>query len=369
MWSRKKVHPPKQQRQKGFTIVEILVSLVITGVIMVSLGSLLIDMLKTEREEADLNALSQELKMAMDVISKDLSEAVYIYDEKCLYQTNCPERPGLEPVKNFLPEYPETMHPILAMWILEPLPYDNNELGYYWRKDAKIPSNCNTLPNWQQEDCGRLQKSRHAYTLVVYYLDTAPNLQFWRGPAILRRYTLRKYKHLDGGLSDENLWWHEGYVQPTFYAQLDHSNSVSSFEMWPYDINTRQSLQGQRPKGDFKAEENNEHERYQDDKDMAQVLIDGVDVGMGPWPDNVNATTGCPQEVPTGANSYKRTAPANPSFNSFYACVQREGATNAATYVYLRLKPLDSLPGFDSGKRLEMATTVLSRSVVGKNPR
>ncbi|WP_409873873.1 prepilin-type N-terminal cleavage/methylation domain-containing protein [Thermosynechococcus sp.] len=358
MWPRKKVHSPKQRRQKGFTIVEILVSLVIAGVIMVSLGSLLIDMLKTEREEADLNALSQELKMAMDVISKDLAEAVYIYDEKCLHGPNCPERDNKNflPVKNFLPAYPETMHPILAMWILEPLPYDNNELGYYWRKDAKIPGNCNKLPNWAQEDCRRLQKSRHAYTLVVYYLDTAPNLQFWRGPAILRRYTLRKYKQQDGGLTDENLWWNEGYVQPTSYAQLGNPNSVSSFAMWPYDIHTKQSLQSQRPKGDFKAEEDKEYERYQDDKDMAQVLIDGVDVGMGPL--------GCP-EVPTKVAPYKRTAPANLGFDSFYACVQRPSTnTNVATYVYLRLKPLDSLPGFDSGKRLEMATTVLSRSVV-----
>ena len=366
MWPRQRL---KRQRRQGFTLVEILVSLVIAGVIMVSLTSLLIEMLTTERREADLNALSQELKMAMDVIAKDLSEAVYVYDGDCLHST-CSERANLQPVKDFLPQYPETMHPVLALWILEPLPYDNNELGYFWHRNAKIPSNCSTLPNWAQEDCRRLQKSRHAYSLVVYYLDTQPNLNFWQGPAVLRRYVLRKYKHLDGGLSDENLWWHEGYVQPTTYATIGNPSAISSFALWPYDVNTRGLLQGQRPKGDIKPEADREYERYQDDKDLAQVLIDGVDLGIRPLAPHLDTTTGCPR-TPAGLLPYRRTAPTSLGFNSFYACVQAGGAStrNAATYVYLRLKPSgDAIAGFDSGRRLEMATTVLSRSAQYKNP-
>lgn len=356
------------QRQGGFTITEILVSLVIAGVIVVSLGSLLVDMLRTERDEADLNALSQELKMAMDTITRDLSQAIYVYDSGCLHgNTSCVAREGLQPVKEFLPEYPATMHPVLAMWILEQLPYDNNELNYYYSyQNAKIPSNCQALPDWAQEDCRRLQHTRHAYTLVVYYIDTAPNTEFWRGPAILRRYTLRKYKQQDGGLSDANLWWHEGYVQPTTYAQLGNPNSVSSFALWPYDLITKQPLQTQRPLGDFRAEAVAEYERYQDDKDAAQVLVDAVDLGGLPNNNNLESN-GCPR-VPTGMNSYQRTAPTTLP-GSFYACVQRSNeTTNAMTYVYLRLKPLDALPGFDSGKRLELATNVLSRSVQDKNP-
>lgn len=357
------------QRQGGFTITEILVSLVIAGVITVSLGSLLVDMLKTEREEANLNALSQELKMAMDTITQDLSQAVYVYDSACLHGgTACTAREGLQPVKEFLPQYPETMHPVLAMWILEQLPYDNNELYYYYRpeREVKIPSNCQALPSGDQGDCRRLQHTRHAYTLVVYYLDTAPNLQFWRGPAILRRYTLRKYKQQDGGLSDQALWWHEGYVQPTFYAKEGDPNSVSSFALWPYDLSTKRSLQKDRPQGDFRAENIQEYGRYQDDKDAAQVLIDAVDVGGLPTSNNLDSN-GCPS-VPSGMNSYQRTAPTTLP-GSFYACVQRPNeTTNAMTYVYLRLKPLDALPGFDSGKRLELATNVLSRSVQKKNP-
>lgn len=101
-----------RRRSKGFTITEILVSLVIAGVITASLGSILIDMIQTESREAALNQLRQDLKATLDVISTDLSQAVFVYNGNCLAGSgSCGDTSRSEPLTNYLPDFPNTMRP------------------------------------------------------------------------------------------------------------------------------------------------------------------------------------------------------------------------------------------------------------------
>ncbi len=285
-----------RQRQKGFTLVEILVSLVMASVIVVSLGALLIDMLQTETREASLNQLRQDLKAAMDMITTDLSQAVFVYNGNCLAGSGgeCGTGTRHQPLTNFLPPFPSTMHPVLAMWILEPVPYDQNRLGY---ERYTIPSDCNNAwPESLRPDCITLQNGRRAHTLVVYYLDTTPDSEgVWQGRARLRRYALRKYKILANTYLELN----QGYVEP---------NGLTNFAQWPINVNTNTSLQGVRPEANMAR---------------AVVVTDFIDLH---W-NNESALIPCQEGINTPlVPAYVRTPLANAGVpNSFYACVQSRG--------------------------------------------
>ncbi|AXY67349.1 prepilin-type N-terminal cleavage/methylation domain-containing protein [Thermosynechococcus sichuanensis E542] len=329
-----------RKRQRGFTLVEILVSLVMASVIVVSLGALLIDMLQTETREASLNQLRQDLKAAMDIISTDLSQAVFVYNGNCLAGGGgeCGGGTRSQALTNFLPPFPSTMQPVLAMWILEPVPYDQNQLGY---DTYTIPANCNNAwPESLRPDCIALQNARRAHTLVVYYLDTTPS-SLWQGRARLRRYALRKYRVLTNTYLELN----QGYVEPSGFT---------NFAQWPINVNTNASMQGARPEANMAR---------------AVVVTDFIDLN---W-DNESALIPCQGAVATPFTSaYVRTPLASSGVpNSFYACVQSRGASfNNATFVYLRGNP-QGMPGIrpqDEATRPVITTTVLSRSVQRKVP-
>ncbi|MDR7922269.1 type II secretion system protein [Thermosynechococcus sp. HY213] len=341
-----------RRRSKGFTITEILVSLVIAGVITASLGSILIDMIQTESREAALNQLRQDLKATLDVISTDLSQAVFVYNGNCLAGSgSCGDTSRSEPLTNYLPDFPNTMRPVLAMWILEPFPYYQNQLGY---ARFVMPRDCSRVWSTDQANakahCQELRSGRRSYTLVVYYIDTARQSFWspesdWQGQARLVRYQLRKYKEA-ARASDANYDWlgiNQGYVDPT---------GRTNFARWPIDVQTGANLQSSRPVKNI--------EGYLRVTDLT-VVTDFIDTDTSmPRPD-----------CPTGTIRTPRDTSDAPAPAGFFACVQERGSSfNAATFVYLRGNP-QGLPGIreeDIQNRPVLTTTVLSRSVQGKVP-
>jgi prepilin-type N-terminal cleavage/methylation domain-containing protein len=353
------------RRSQGFTLVEILVSLVIAGILMAALGSVLIDMLNTERREASLNQLRQDLKAAMDVIANDLSQAVFVYNGNCLdgnrQQCGDTTRHG-QPLTNYLPAFPATMTPVLAMWILEPFPYDQNQLGY---ATFRMPRDCERV--WSSDEprtkqhCRDLQNGRRTYTLVVYYIDTAPTSFWapdspWQGKARLVRYQLRKYKvaNVASDVNYDYLGINRGYVEPI---------GETNFARWPFKVGTTTTENLQDTRAGGRPEAN--IEGYLRVTDLV-VVTDFIDT------DTTMPSPACPEALP-GTPAFVRTplssatAPAG-----FFACVQDSGASfNAATFVYLRGNP-EGLPGIrpqDVQNRPVITTTVLSRSVEGKVPK
>ncbi|QEQ01745.1 prepilin-type N-terminal cleavage/methylation domain-containing protein [Thermosynechococcus sp. QKsg1] len=318
---------------QGFTIIEILISLLIGSVITVSLGAILIDMIETESREASLNEVRQELQSAMNFIIADLSQATFVYDGDCLQGSGlCANSNGSArtPITSYLPNFGANIRPILAMWILEHLPYDNNPAFV-------MPTNCPP----ENTTCLRIQNSRRSYTLVVYYLDTNTSSE-WQGAARLRRYQLRQYATING----TNITQTPGYVDPT-----ENTNFVA----WPLNINTGANLQATSPSNDLSN---------------LPVVADFID---GNWSEVDPTPIACQGEVTNPRiGAYVRTPlETTTPPNSFYGCVLSRGSNfNTATFVYLRANPRGkpAIRPQDEAVRPVLTTTVLSRGVYQKVP-
>lgn len=102
----------KRRRQvnqiSGFTLIELLVALIIAALIITPLLGFLVDVLTTDHREQAKTATEQDLQGAIDYISHDLEQAVYIYDGT-----------GIQAIQTQLPTSLGT--PALVFWKREPV--------------------------------------------------------------------------------------------------------------------------------------------------------------------------------------------------------------------------------------------------------
>lgn len=328
----RRYHPRLRSKSlQGFTLVELLVAVVVGGVISTVLGAILVDMLQNEAREAALNEVQQDLQSAMNFVTSDLTQATYVYDGDCLQGRGTTGDTDFCPgLINHIPNFGTGITPILAMWVLEPVPYDPTSQA--------IPTDCDALGT----DCISVQNARRAYTLVVYYLDTNPG-GGWQGTARLRRYQLRKFSTLTVSSLGQTL----GYVDPTVAGQ-------NQFQIWPYRVisGTFTNQQAQVPAADVNE---------------LPVVSDFIDAN---WADLAVTPINCPPAVQGVAYVRSPLATTSPP-NSFYACVLNRGSTvNQSTFVYMRANP-DGKPGLNtasSSRRPTLSTTILNRGVVNKTP-
>ena len=133
----------------GFTLVELLVALAMSSIIITVLLEFMISVITTDSNEQIKINSEQEIQIALDHISRDLQEAIYIYDAA-----------GINAIKPQL-RYPNdnTKTPILVFWKREIL--DNDSAG---------------------EDNS---------SLVVYYLDNSSST-IWSKAARISRWQIKK---------------------------------------------------------------------------------------------------------------------------------------------------------------------------------
>ena len=133
----------------GFTLVELLVALAMSSIIITLLLEFMISVINTDSNEQIKINSEQEIQIALDYISRDLQEAIYIYDAA-----------GIDKIKSQL-RYPNdnTKTPILVFWKREIL--DNDSAG---------------------EDNS---------SLVVYYLDNSSST-IWSKAARISRWQIKK---------------------------------------------------------------------------------------------------------------------------------------------------------------------------------
>lgn len=337
----------KKRKKAGFTLLELLISMLIAGVIISVLLSFVIDLVDTDRRENARAETQREMQMALDFIAADLREAVYVYD-----RIDQP-RGSRQALTNYLPDFSgvsQRARPILAFWKAERVPYDNPS------PTATIRCDNNSNP-----ECEPLKIRRRAYSLVVYL--QAENRQDdpkWKGNSRILRYVLRKFTDRDGDL--DSLTQVTGYVDP--------SSEQTSFESWPLD-GRGSSLQTGRPS-------------LADSRPA--VLVDYVDK-----PDNTNAnfsiTSGRNDDyrcTSTNQNSpfyvansdtppYRRVPPvsngAEQNSNSFFVCVKTLAtgdANNQDVFIYLRGNPGERI-GRGRTQPLEtMRTQAIARGVIDK---
>ena len=145
------------QKSGGFTLIELLVALLIAFLILTPLLGFMVSVLSTDRQEQAKANSEQEIQTALNFISRDLQQAVYIYDAD-----------GIEAIKSEL-RYPndDTRSPVLVFWKREFI-------------DKVLPANDGTLDD------------TFVYSLVAYYLikDTNPS-DTWSNAARIARWQIK----------------------------------------------------------------------------------------------------------------------------------------------------------------------------------
>jgi len=99
------------QTEKGMTLVELLVGSIMAFLIITPMLAFVVDMLNTDRKEQVKANTEQDIQAAVDFISQDLSQAIYIYDQKGINAVNN----STIPTSGKLPA-PANGTPILVFW-------------------------------------------------------------------------------------------------------------------------------------------------------------------------------------------------------------------------------------------------------------
>ena len=186
-------------RSKGFTLIELLVTLVVSSIVVSGLLYVVVEITSLDNRETRLDQVQLDMKRAMDYMTNDLQEAVYIYDDptqiagELASDPNFPDGTGIVPV--------------LAFWRIDPI-------------EDNLP-NCSTLSADRVRSCEVLKIRQAAYTLVVYsQIENDGNIN-WPGQSRIVRYELSKYSNLD------TLTVRNGYRDPT-----DSFDEDAAFETW-----------------------------------------------------------------------------------------------------------------------------------------
>ena len=174
----------------GFTLIELLVAIIISALVVTGLLFLVVEMLQLDRREFVLNQTQQDMQRALQYISSDVQEAVYVYSTPSAVTS------GLGFAADEIP--------VLAFWRPDPLS-DSEE--------AELnASSCTT------DECEVLRIRRYTFSLVVYLLKPNQAGEVWDGAARIVRYELPKYTDIDPLTSTT------GYVDPSLPG--------SEFESW-----------------------------------------------------------------------------------------------------------------------------------------
>jgi prepilin-type N-terminal cleavage/methylation domain-containing protein len=210
----------------GFTLIELLVSMIIAAIITVSLLSLVVGLVDVNKRDAEQTEVQQSMQAAMDYISEELREAIFVYDDKCIVgqgsktnPTSVSDCPGL--VNHLPPSVKDNI--VLAFWRTNLLPLDVLQTCDDYSKGG-----AGGAPRLNSDDVrnGYAVKdipciAGRGYTLVAYTLKKGTT-DVWRGKARLERYQLTQF-NADGTAVT-------GYVDPLNSAELGDLR----FKHWPY---------------------------------------------------------------------------------------------------------------------------------------
>ncbi|MEH2271819.1 MAG: hormogonium polysaccharide secretion pseudopilin HpsC [Nostoc sp.] len=162
----------KQNKNSGFTLIELLVAMILAFLVITPLLGFMISVLNTDGQEQAKANSEQEIKAALDYITRDLQQAIYIYDDAGIA--------AIAPATNSQIPVVTNGVPILVFWKRE------------FTKDAVQSKN--TAGVSQTDDS-------FVYSLVAYYLikDTSTT---WSNAARIARWEIKDGIINSGGRSD-----------------------------------------------------------------------------------------------------------------------------------------------------------------------
>ncbi|WP_175586509.1 MULTISPECIES: hormogonium polysaccharide secretion pseudopilin HpsC [unclassified Nostoc] len=269
------------QQVNGFTMIELLIAMILAFLIITPLLGFMVNIMDTDRKEQVKANSEQEIQTALDYISRDLQQAIYLYDAD-----------GIEAIKNQLPNSSATDRvPVLVFWKRE------------------LVNQALTITGTEKDDT-------FVYSLVAYYLiKDATSSSTWSNAARIARWQIK-----DGVPASTG-------VDCTGYTGKYISGNCPSpgFTLFKLDgvgtINDKMNAW-------VKATET-----YTAD---TTVLVDFIDQTK------TDDTTPAPAATcPTDNNTWQKVSPNTASFNTrnagkmtgFYACIDR---VNTTAQVFLR---------------------------------
>ena len=313
----------KAKQSKGFTLIELLVTVVVGSIIVAGLLYVVVELLQINRREEVLTQTQQDTQRALDYITSDLREAVYVY-------ANPNDVIGADKVNN-LPPFGDNTRPILAFWRLDPVEPDNTA---FWNKNCETDFPGATNP--KQSECDTLKIRQSFYTLVIYLQQNNGTTDPWGGQSRIIRYELPKYS----ASNVASLTPRRGYWDPTATG--------NSFNSWKRALAL---VPGQNVVPGNTA-------------GTSTVLVDYVDTLENP--DDIT----CPNSTAVLLS------------DSFYACVSNDATTTGTTnqtpqgvnqtvQVFLRGNATANRPGLittysEAGRTPTLRAEVLIRGVLDK---
>ena len=258
-------------KSAGFTLVELLVALAMSSIIITVLLEFMISVITTDSNEQIKINSEQEIQIALDNISRDLQEAIYIYDAA-----------GINAIKLRL-RYPndDTKAPILVFW--------------------KRNFVSQVIPTTSGKD------DTFVYSLVAYYLikDTNTN---WSKSARIAKWEVKDGVEVStGGVTCS------GYTKKYVNADNCPDPGFNPFNIAQSNTVEEAMINWQKS-GDYSS------------GNTADVLIDYVDQTT----DSPPAAT-CPANTTTPLITWSKITPSTitPSngMTGFYACVDKANTT------------------------------------------
>jgi len=306
------------QKTGGFTLFELLIAMVLAFLVVTPLLTFMVNITDNDRTEQAKATSEQEIQSAIDYISHDLQEAVYIYDAA-----------GINLINNQLPIATGGV-PVLVFWKRN-----------FYRSAVKVitPSNPSpTCPSATPNSCN----DAFVYSLVAYYL-IKDNNSTWSNTARIGRFEIHD------GVKDPNDATGTSYL-PDPYSQ------DKGFKL--FDLTLSGTLQ-------------NKMNAWTKDPSVSYTasilpLVDYIDqtpsTATLPPPPPVNCTsTTSPDSQLVSAPSSPTTTPPNGIY-SFYACVD-SSRTLAQVYIrgnaLARIKTLPTVPIYDPSKASYFPTAII----------
>ncbi|MGB3135739.1 MAG: prepilin-type N-terminal cleavage/methylation domain-containing protein [Nodosilinea sp.] len=185
----------KQTSRRGFTLIELLVAIVVGSLIVGTMLFLVVELLKINRREEILTQTQQDMRRAIDYITRDAGEAVYIYSSPAAVTAQLDD----------FPRDPAEV-PVLAFWRLDSLDPNNANVRTFFNRTCAA-----AFTGAKLNECNTLRIRQGYYTLVVYAQQQNTNNDIWGGKSRIVRYELPKYTST--GLSTLSIT--PGYTEPT----------------------------------------------------------------------------------------------------------------------------------------------------------
>lgn len=284
--------PKEVQKNKGFTLIELLVAMILAVLVITPLLGFMINVLDTDRREQAKATSEQEIQTAIDYISRDLEQAIYVYDADGLTKNSGDTPQG---IKNQIPPVKAATgcndttqcQPILVFWKRKLL------------EDAITVANSTAVD--QVDDT-------FVYSLVAYYLIN-DNSSPWSKAARIARFEVSDGVQSLGGVTCGSDYPDEKYI-----SGRCPNPGFKRFDLTLVGSNLREKMNRWTAASTAYTQQ-------------AHVLADFIDQTTN----NAPLAT-CPTN--TTDTTWSTVVPT--SMTGFYACVETKKTLNTTVQVFLR---------------------------------